>query len=354
MYVVDISETEAMSGLIGKMCSYISGTQPHPEELMTQAEKMILFNHEKSYEQNLEKYEQVKSLYRQAYGLGAKSALNSIAMLMHVFMKFIADTYVIVVRGDEVTINENYIRIARKFFNDIIEIYKEAIIELSKTTQTDTSDLKTREKAIANVHNNLGFLLCYGLVAERNHPRTITHIIVEPNLTDGIGYLEIPCKYYNDWNACFNIAVIYRNNADNLSDRYNDRKIEYYNESIERTIEFFKNVDEFIRQKSVEHPEIMTKFNKLLDNATHCNNAIYHISTLDETSKLQTHNTTLENIRTFRAKYDDLNLKLQLKKGGRKKGGKTLSMKYIRTSNKSRNYKKGRRHRKSRKGRSKK
>ena len=43
VYVVYISETEAMSGLIGKMYSYISGPQPHPEELMTQAEKMILF-----------------------------------------------------------------------------------------------------------------------------------------------------------------------------------------------------------------------------------------------------------------------------------------------------------------------
>lgn len=346
-----------MSGiqrLFGNFTSYISGPEPDPEELMKQGwDKEQRLNYStKSYEQNLTKYNEVKRIYEQAYQLGAKIALNSIAMLMHTFMKFIADTYVIVVRDGESTINEMFVEISRKFFSDIITTYKLAIIELSKTTQTDTSDPKTREKSIAKVHNNLGFLLCYGLVAELNHPRKITHIIVEPNLTDGIGYLETPCKYYNDWNACFNIAVIYRNNADNLSERYNDRKIEYYNESIESSIYFFEHVENFIEQNIKYNDEIMTCFGKLLENVTRCNNWIYHLSTTEDSIRWITHRQTQTKLQQFIEKYKQISS--QKTEAAEKKGGKTLSMKYIRTSNKSRNYKKGRRHTKSRKGRSKK
>ena len=357
MYVVDISETEAMSGiqrLFGNFRSYISGPEPDPEELMNQGwDKEQRLNYStNSYEQNLTKYNEVKRIYEQAYQLGAKSALNSIAMLTHVFMKFIADTYVIVVRDEEVTINETYVTIARKFFSDIITTYKLAIIELSKTTQTDTSDPKTREKSIAKVHNNLGFLLYSGLVAERNRPRKITHIIVEPNLTDGIGYMETPCKLFNDWNACSNIAVIYRNTADNHSDRDNDRKIEYYNKSIESSIYFFEHVENFIEQNIKYNDEIMKCFDKLIENVKHCNNVIYNLSTTEDSIRRITHGQTQTKLQQFIEKYKQISSKKT--EAAEKNGGKTLSMKYIRTSNKSRNYKKGRRHKKSRKGRSKK
>ena len=345
-----------LSSLISKVTSHISGHVPDQEELMEQGwdkERQLNYSPELSYEDNFAKYMVVRNIYVRAYQLGVTRALSSIGMLMRTFMKFIADTYVIVVRDGVTTINDQFVRISHTFFSDIIEIYKKAIIELSKTTQTYT-DPTPRLVLIGTVHNNLGYLLCYGLVAERTHPREIRYIIVEPDLNEGIKYLKYPCEELHDYPSCYNIAALYRNAADKFDrERESEMKIMYYQTSITSSINFFKNVGKMIEKHKQNEGEIMKFFGNLLENVKHCNDKIYHLSTIEESIRLQKHAQTQRHLQQFIDEYHS-RISSQKTDAAGKQGGKTLSMKYNRTSNKSRNYKKGRRHKKSRKGRSKK
>jgi hypothetical protein len=129
----------------------------------------------------------------------------------------------------------------------------------------------------------------------------------------------------------------------------------YYQQSIESSIDFFKKVGPMIEQNKRYEGEIMKCFRKLLDNVTHCNNWIYELSntTTEDSIRRAKHAQTETELQQFIEEYDKL-ISSQKTDAVEKQGGKTLSMKYNRTSNKSRNYKKGRRHKKSRKGRSKK
>lgn len=356
MYVVDISETEAMSSILSslfsKVTSHISGHVPDPEELMKQGwdkEKKLNYYPKLSYEENLAKYKDVRYIYETAYQLGVTRALSSIGMLMRTFMKFIADTYVIVVREEETTINDLFVEISQTFFSDIIAIYNRAIIELSNTKQTYTDPTPMLD-LIGSVHNNLGNLLCYGLVAKRTHPREITHIIVEPDLNEGIKYLIYPCEKLHDYPSCYNIAAFYRTAADKLSIQ-SDTKIMYYQTSITSSINFFKNVGKMIETHKQNEGEIMKFFGNLLENVKHCNDKIRSLSTTEDIIKQFEHTQT--QLQQFIDEYH-IRISSQKPDAPEKQGGKTLSMKYNRTSNKSRNYKKGRRHKKSRKGRSKK
>ena len=344
-----------LSSLFSKVTSHISGHVPDPEELMNQGwykERQLNYSPELSYEDNFAKYMVVRNIYVRAYQLGVTRALSSIGMLMRTFMKFIADTYVIVVRGEETTINDQFVRISNNFFSDIIAIYKRAIIELSKTTQT-YKDPTHRLVLIGTVHNNLGYLLCYGLVAKRTHPREITHIIVEPDLNEGIKYLKFPCVELDDYASCYNIAALYRNAADKLSDRQSEMKIMYYQTSITSSIYFFEKVGKMIEKHKRYEGEIMKFFSNLLDNVEYCNNEIYKLSTREDSIKQFEHTQSPRPLQQFIDEYHS-RISSQKTDAAGKQGGKTLSMKYNRTSNKSRNYKKGRRHKKSRKGRSKK
>jgi hypothetical protein len=368
VYVVDISETEAMSGvlssLFSKVKSHISGPETAPEELMQQGwekEKKLNYYPKLSYEFNFAQYKDVRDIYETAYKKGVIRALSSIGMLMRTFMEFIADTYVIVVTGEETTINDDFVVISHQFFIDIIVIYKKAIIELSKTTQTYT-DPTPRLDLIGTVHNNLGNLLCYGLVAKRTHliakrthPREIRYIIVEPDLNEGIKYLKYSCEELDDYPSCYNIAALYRNAADKFDrERESEMKIMYYQTSITSSINFFKNVGKMIEKHKQNEGEIMKFFRNLLENVEHCNDEIYELSPTEESIRLEKHAQTQRELQQFIDDEYHSRISSQKTDAAGKQGGKTLSMKYDRTSNKSRNYKKGRRHKKSRKGRSKK
>jgi hypothetical protein len=346
-----------MSSLFGKLSSYIVGKSPDPEEIITEGERQEkLLNYKgKSYEENLEQHNRVSSIYEQAFRMGAKRALTFIARLNYIFMDFIANNYVIVSDKGEYVISERFKQIAIEFFNKIDKIYEQAIVEISKTTLDDKSDPKRREEDIADVYNNLGMLLCNGLVVKIVVEREIKHVIVEPKFEKGIHYLNIVCELYNDYDACANMAVLYRNKADEfsttVSDTHISTKVDYYGRSIGMTLIFSENVEKYIEKNKGHQKEIMTRFNEILNVAYHCIKQIQDL-TKDNVDEKKINESRKEVLDKSNIKYHSLLRTLNSpSKGGRKRGGKSLTMKSIRTSKKTRNYKKGRRHKKSRRGR---
>jgi hypothetical protein len=332
---------------------HIAGPSPNPNKIMEEGRELQKkLNYTRGeYRDDLEQYEQVRRKYEEAYKLGHKEALNSIAMLMQDFMNVIANKYVIRLNSktNEYEINEEMVTIVKQFFNDIKAMFERAIVEISRTTAPDKSDDPTqRLKSIADSHQNLGILLCYGLVAKKfvrekkeSAKREIKHVIIEPDLDKGIQYLETVCKHYNDYNACANIAALYANKAFELSDTHSSTKRDYYQKSIDITIFFAENFK--LSEQTRDNQDIMNRFRELLHNAKVCNGQIHELS----------ESKVIDNDRYDRTKTVLDGLSIMPSKGGRKQGSKTIFTKSRYPSNKSRNYKKGRRHKKSKKGRSK-
>jgi len=337
-----------MSSLLKSIIGHISGSLPEPEKLMKEGwrqEKQLKYETENTYEENLQKYKAVRSIYLQAYRLGNKKALISIGLLTKGFMEFIVHTYVIeknprTEQGYD--INRKYSEIAIRLFGQIKDIYIQVIREISETSKTDTRDQAHILHLFGNIHNNLGTLLCSGLVAKKTHgTREIDHHIVDPDYNEGLKYLEVACKTFNDYTACRNIAIFNEDRA--FRTRLDSSKIEFYKGSIEWSFYFIENVNE----ENTARTDIVRWVPECIEKIKECNDEIFNLSEEPDVTKESYRDEIKKRLAAFTEKFN----KLYTKSAAGTRGGKSLTMKSIRTSKKTRNYKKGRRHKKSRRGR---